>query len=128
MISQLLRCSGVASDNRHDHASGTLIVRPSASCAVITSSVTSIATIRGSLFATVFIPCLQDAVQIVEDYPSDSVKLPWGEADIGTEHNSLLPEFAGHAFTTYMHMLWFIAIEAVKENPVRSWYTSNSWH
>jgi hypothetical protein len=27
-----------------------------------------------------------------------------------------------------VQMLWFIAIEAVKENPVRSWYTSNSWH
>src|SRR5205085_1024096 len=49
IISKLCRCSGVALERRHDQASGTLTVRPSASCAVMESSVTSIATIRGSL-------------------------------------------------------------------------------
>jgi len=39
--SQLARCVGVASDNRHDHASGTLITRPSTRYAVIVSSLTS---------------------------------------------------------------------------------------
>lgn len=37
---QFARWSGVASDSRHDQASGTLIVRPSASSAMILSSVT----------------------------------------------------------------------------------------
>jgi len=40
MISNLERCSGVASDRRQDHAKGTLIVRPSTNWAEIASSVT----------------------------------------------------------------------------------------
>ncbi len=37
IISKCWRCSGVALDNRYEHASGTLIVRPSARWAVIRS-------------------------------------------------------------------------------------------
>ncbi len=49
MISKLFRCSGVASDKRHDHASGTLITRPSTRKAVIVSSVTWMFLISGSM-------------------------------------------------------------------------------
>ena len=56
ITSKCRRCSGVAFDRRHDQARGTPTVRPSASCAVMKSSVTSIATIRGSLLATMLIP------------------------------------------------------------------------
>jgi hypothetical protein len=118
MISKLLRCSGVASDKRHDHATGTLIVRPSANCAVIDSSVTSIATIRAPLFATVFIPRLPNAIQIIEDYPSNAVKFSWREAIVGTKDNGFQPKLACHTFTAHMYVLGFVAIEAVKEKPV----------
>jgi hypothetical protein len=40
MISNRERCSAAASDKRHDHAKGTLIVRPSCNSAEIVSSVT----------------------------------------------------------------------------------------
>ena len=50
-VAALLR---VASDKRHDQARGTLMVRPSARRAVITSSVTSISVMRGMSPANVF--------------------------------------------------------------------------
>jgi hypothetical protein len=40
MISNRERCSGVASESRHDHANGTLMVRPSVKWAEISSSLT----------------------------------------------------------------------------------------
>lgn len=125
IISKFLRCCGVASDKRHDHASGTLMVRPSASCAVIESSVTSIATIRGSLFTTVFNPRLHNSIQIIEDHPSDSVKFSWREAVVGPQDNCFQPELARHSFAAHMDMSWFIAIEAVKEKPI---WARNTWN
>jgi len=56
MISKLFLCSVEASDKRHDHVSGTLIVRPSSSVAAITSRVILTALILGSLLTAVFIP------------------------------------------------------------------------
>src|SRR5687767_15162813 len=49
MIEKRLRCSGVALERRHDQTNGTVIVRPSVSSAAITSSVTRMVEIRGSL-------------------------------------------------------------------------------
>ncbi len=69
-ISQCCRCSRVASAKRHDQTKGTLIVRPSIKCAMISSSVTSIVVTRGSTnFAAVLMPCLQYSL------PSASVSL-----------------------------------------------------
>src|SRR5207247_1146118 len=69
IISKRLRCDGVAWANRHDQDNGTLIVRPSASRAVMASLETSRAMMRGSLLAAVFIPDLPnispDAVQLL---------------------------------------------------------------
>src|SRR5438128_441169 len=67
MISKRLRCSGVASESRQDHANGTLTVRPSASWATMASSVSSNATMRRSLSAAVPIPGLHDAIQIIDN-------------------------------------------------------------
>jgi hypothetical protein len=89
--------------------------RPSASSAMIESSVTVIVTIRGSLLTTVFLPRLQNTIQIIEDNPSNPVKLPRREAVIGAQDNGVQPELAGHSITSYMDMPGFIAIEAVKE-------------
>jgi hypothetical protein len=59
IISQCWRCSEVALDDRHERASGTLIVQPSAQWAVIRSSVTYTIMLRRSLLATVVMPRLQ---------------------------------------------------------------------
>ena len=58
MISKFCLCLFDASDKRHDHVIGTLMVRPSSSVAEIISSVISTALIRGSLLAAVFIPAI----------------------------------------------------------------------
>jgi hypothetical protein len=74
MISKFLRCFGVASNKRHDHAKGTLMVRPSASCAHIARSVTFTETIRGSLTAAVLIPCPRNLIKVIEDGSSDAIQ------------------------------------------------------
>jgi hypothetical protein len=74
IVSKFWRCSGVAFDRRQDHASGTLIVRPSARWAVIRSSVTSTAVIRESLLATMVMPCLHAAIQMVENDRPNAVQ------------------------------------------------------
>jgi hypothetical protein len=58
-ISQCCRCSRVASAKRHDQTNGTLIVRPSIKCVMISSSVTSMVMTRGStILATVLMRIL----------------------------------------------------------------------
>jgi len=66
----------------------------------------------------VLIPRLLNAAPVIEDDPSNLVKLSWREAVVGAKDNSLQPKLTGHAFTTYMDVLWFVTIEAVKEKPV----------
>src|SRR5439155_23011794 len=78
MISKRLRCSGVASESRQDHANGTLTVRPSASWATMASSVSSNATMRGSLSAAVLIPGLHDAIQIIDNDLPNAVQFLTG--------------------------------------------------
>ena len=118
MISKLFRWSGVASDKRQDHARGTLIVRPSASCAVIESSEISNVIILGSLSATVCLPCFQNTFQVIHNNPSNDVKLSGREAAVGTQSDGFEPEFACHSFSADMDMLRLIAIEAVEEYPI----------
>jgi hypothetical protein len=47
-----VRCVGVASNNRQDHTSGTLITRPSTRYAMMVSDVTLTFRIRDSVLAT----------------------------------------------------------------------------
>lgn len=67
MISQWARCSGVASDKRQDHASGTLMLRPSIRSATIESSVTLTDLIRASIWIAVLIPCFLDSNHVSLD-------------------------------------------------------------
>src|SRR5262249_11455613 len=85
VISNRWRCSGVAFASRHDHASGTLTLRPSASWAAMASSVTSSATMRGSLLATVLIPGLPNTLQVADHGLPDTVQLFRGEAAVEEE-------------------------------------------
>src|SRR2546428_13757419 len=92
MRRKLARCLGVASERRHDHASGTLMTRPSTSCAMISSSVTRTSWMRVSLLAVVFMPCLQDGGSALQDKSPDHVELAGAEALIAREAERLKPE------------------------------------
>src|SRR5438132_9883695 len=50
------------------------MVRPSARCTMMRSSVTSTVRIRGSLLATMVIPCLQDVLQVLQNNASDTIR------------------------------------------------------
>lgn len=128
MISKLVRCAGVASDSRQDHASGTLILRPSSSSAMIKSSVTFIVIIRGSLLTTVFIPALHNAIQIFEGQLSDMVKFVCLESIVCAKSYRFKPKLTCHSLTTHMNTFGFTAIEAVKEKSIRPRDVRNSWH
>ena len=84
IISKCWRWLGVALDRRHDHASGTLIVRPSASWALTRSSVTSTVRMRGSFLATMVMPCLQNVVPRLQNHRPDPVQFPGGKPMIHT--------------------------------------------
>ena len=43
-------------------------------CAVMVSSLTSMATMRGSLFTAMLIPSLQDSLQILDDQATDTIQ------------------------------------------------------
>ena len=75
MRRQFARWAGVASERRHDHASGTLITRPSTKWAVIESSVTSTRAIRDSTLTAVLIPSLDDDRLVLDDMTTDVVQL-----------------------------------------------------
>ncbi|MEK7806962.1 MAG: hypothetical protein AAB528_04425, partial [Chloroflexota bacterium] len=78
--------------------------------------------------ATVFISRLQDAIQVIEDYPSNAVKFSWRKTIVGTEANGFQLELACHTFTTHMYVFGFVAIEAVKEKPVWARNARNRRH
>jgi hypothetical protein len=118
MNSKRPRCAGVAFANRHDHANGTLTIRPSARPATMASSVTSKVTMRGSLLATVLIPCLPNAVQIVNDDFPDSVQFLCRKAIVIRRNNGFKPEFANNSVPAHMDVRPFVTVEAVKEKPM----------
>src|SRR6266480_774460 len=73
---KLARWGGVASESRQDQARGTLMTRPSARCATISSFVTRTSRIRGSPPAAVVIPRLHDLLMMLSNdlaYPSQFV-------------------------------------------------------
>jgi hypothetical protein len=100
MSRKLFRCSGVASDSRHDHASGTLISRPSDKTAAIASSVTFSVTIRGS--STVLMPNLDNLCQPLNDQLPDLVQFLCAEAIISRKRNRFKPKLAGTAITLHV--------------------------
>ncbi len=128
MISNLFRCFRVASDKRHDHANGTLTVRPSANCAVMLSSVTLIPIIRGSLSAAMFIPCLQNLVQVPHDENTYPIQFRRRESIICSQNHRLKPVLAHRSFTTNVNMHWLITVKAVEEETKGAGNTTNCWH
>src|SRR6266542_5420196 len=122
------RCWGVASDRRQDQASGTLMTRPSARCAMISSPVTRTCWMRGSVLATMFIPCLQYHCAMGVDEPADDVQLSGAEAVATSQLDRLEPELAGAVLSLDVHVRRPIAVEAAEEDPIRPRDALDSWH
>src|SRR4051794_18437207 len=118
MISNRERCSGVASDRRHDHAKGTVIVRPSSNCAEITSSETETLWIRGSTFGAVLTPSLQDLLDVTNHLSTNLIQLPRGETIVPSQRHRDKPVLADSVLTLNVHVFRFVAVEAVKEEPI----------
>src|ERR1044071_4531211 len=95
MSSYRPRCSVVASESRHDHVNGTLMVRPSARLAMISSPVTRTETALGSLFgrAAVLTPCLLDTEPMLQDNTPNLGQLSTREARARNDGNRLQPDF-----------------------------------
>ena len=125
---QFARCAGVASDNRQDHASGTLITRPSARCAMISSLVTRMSWTTGSLLATMFMPGLQNRSSMLLDRASNHIQVPGAEAVVASKSEWNEPELTGLVLALDMHVRWFITVEAREKETIRSWNPCDSWH
>src|SRR5262249_16269104 len=128
IISKCCRCSGVALAKRHDHTRGTLMVRPSARCAVIRSSVTSTERIRGSFLATMVMPCLQDTHQVFHNQDANPVQFVWCKAMIHTQDNQEQPKLTHHPLAAHMDMRRFMTIKAVEEQAIGTWNIGNRGH
>jgi hypothetical protein len=120
MILKFWRCFAVASASRHDHASGTLTVRPSASAAVIAEFVTLTLTMRGSLFTAMLIPCLLNRFPIGHDQCAYPIQLMRRKTIIARKRYGIKPKLADHSFSSHMYMLWLRAVKAVKEKSIRA--------
>src|SRR3990170_3665273 len=97
------RCSGVASDRRQDQASGTLMTRPSARRAMISSSVTRTCSMRGSVLAAVFMPCLQNRCAMGGDQPANGIQLSGAEAVAASQLDRFEPELARAVLSLDVH-------------------------
>src|SRR5687768_1131125 len=96
------------------------MVRPSARCAVIRSSVTSTARTRGSPLpllarAAVVTPCLQNPALVLQDNPPHGREVTWGEGVVGGERDRIQPELARRALAPRVDVHGLVAVEAVKE-------------
>jgi hypothetical protein len=128
MISKCWRCSGVALDNRHDHASGTLMVRPADRCAVIRSSVTSTAIMHGAVLATMVMPCRQDASAVVENDGSETVQFSRRKSMLRTQYDRSQPKLTYHTLTAHVDMWRFLTNKPVEEKTIGPWDIRNGRH
>src|SRR2546426_12136004 len=128
MISKLFLWAGVASLNRHDHASGTLTPRPSMRRKVINSSVIETSLTLASVLTAMLTPCLLNFVQVCLNHRSNLVKLSSRETMILSQRNRLNPELTDHSFSSDVDVRRFVAVEAVKVEPMRTGDVFNSGH
>ena len=126
MSTQRWRCSGVASDSRHDHARGTLMLRPSVRCAVIRSSVTSTVLARGSRsgLATVLTPRLQHLAPELKHDPPNRRKVVTGETLAANALEGIQPYLTACSIALDVDVRSLVAVEAVEIEPKWAW---NPW-
>src|SRR5947207_10001188 len=118
MSCQFTRWACVASDSRHDHASGTLITRPSTRCAVIVSSVTSTRAIRDSTLTAVLMPCLDDRPLVYDDKSTDLIQLARTEPMIPCQGHGRQPKLGVLAIAPDVDVHRLNAVETVEEERI----------
>src|SRR5438874_4439440 len=125
---KLARWAGVASESRQDQARGTLITRPSARYATISSVVTRTSRIRGSAPAAVVMPRLHDLLLMLSNDLADPSQLVCCKPMVPREHQRAQPELAGAAVSLHVDVGRLVAIEAREEELIRSWDATDAWH
>ena len=103
MISKFARSAGVASESLHDHASGTLMMRPSTRKAVMASPVTFMSQMRASALTAVLMPCLHDEIIMLFYQSPDRIQLAGRKTVIRREFDWIEPELARLPLVTCMN-------------------------
>jgi hypothetical protein len=128
MISKLFLWAGVASLNRHDHARGTLTIRPSARQNVINSSVTETCLTLLSVLTAMLTPCLLNPSQVDLNDGPNLVQLLCREAMILGQCDRLDPKLTDHTLSSDVDVRGLVAVKAVKVKPVRTRDTFDCGH
>src|SRR3989475_11971291 len=125
---KLARWPEVASESRQDQAKGTLMTRPSARHATISSFVTRTSRIRGSPPAAVVIPRLHDLLVMLSNDLADPSQLVCCKPMVSREHQRVQPELARAPVSLHVDVGRLVAIEAGEEEPIRSGDAPDAWH
>src|ERR1019366_2791053 len=117
MRRQLVRSAGVPCAKRGNHASGTVIVRPSASSATRASSLTLTLWASASLSSApeVLIPSPQQESRVFRDQFFDDSNLPAAETTALLQADRLQPNLCLSLFALDVHVGRLISIRRVKE-------------
>src|ERR1043165_780298 len=127
---QFLRCAGVASARRGDHASGMATSRPSARTTWIASSVTLTSIAVGSgLTAEMGIPCLQKPDAVLDHHQSNSIELMRSKSARLRDAHGIKPELRRVVSVLDVDMRRFGAFQTIEEeakagNPKDGWHAS----
>src|SRR3989304_934251 len=104
------------------------MTRPSMRWNVINSSVTETSLTRASVLTAMLMPSLLNPAQIGVNSCPNLVKLTSREPVILGQDQWLHPELADHSLPSDVNMRRFVAVEAVKVEPMRPWNVLNSRH
>jgi hypothetical protein len=66
----------------------------------------------------VLIPSLQDLLDVTNHLSTNLIQLPRGETIVPSQHDRHEPVLADSVLTLNVHVFRFIAVEAVKEEPI----------
>jgi hypothetical protein len=91
------------------------MVRPSVRCAVISSSDTSTLAINGSVAAAVFIPGMNDRLQVFPEQPAYPIQLPGRKAMVMSQRQRSEPELAGLLVPFDVDMHGLVTVETIEE-------------
>jgi len=92
------------------------------------SEVTLTSRIRGSVLATVLMPCLRNDIAMSFDQSPYHIQLPGSEAVVCCKLNGLKPELTRLPFPPDVDVNRLVAVKAIKEEPIGSGDVLDSWH
>src|SRR6266540_3648215 len=117
--SHRLRCSGVASRKRGNHANGMASSRPSASTTRSTSLVTAASTARGStLTSKVLIPLLLKEPTMLGNQLTQLRELVTPEAIVPRQRHGIQPELGVALRMLNVNVCRLLSLAAEEEEPI----------